>query len=320
MIEAQPQGVGKRSRTFGSYLRKATKKHNLRKLKKVGLKKLGLKKIKLKKVKLKKIELKKIELSPFTKVTLNALMGRDAYQLNPRERKVVKMMPVFERTLRVPASCFRFRMIGRRPESNILSFDRSQISRVPLMENDIFLFIDEIVRLGAPYKETILYGKLFSGKLRKLVRKGVEDPLNRLRIGSDEEFKSYYDRCLVLADSIAKHGILNMQADDGYAQAHEFGHDRNMLVAIDEHGELIHWRMAKHRLAIALALDVKSVPINVGLLSGQWLLAVAGRSRLLRPDGLKDAITLALDEAERRANAGPAFSSSGRRSATIGRP
>lgn len=244
-------------------------------------------------------------LSCFSKVKLNALMARDAFQLQTRERKLIKAMPIFTRALRVPASCFRFRMSGKRTRSNIVSFDRDQIDHIPLFENDIFVFIDEIVRQGTPYRETILYDKLFSGQLRKLIRplKSAEDPRNRTKIESEEEFKRYYDRCMSLADSIAKNGIFDMLTQDGYAQGYRFGHDRNMLVAIDEHGELIHWRMAKHRLAISLALDLKDIPVNVGFLSGHWMLSVAGRSRLLKRDGLVDAITLALDEAERRANA-----------------
>jgi len=243
-------------------------------------------------------------LSCYSKLKLNALMARDAFQLQRREQKLIKNMLISTRALRVPASCFRFRMHGRRNRCNFVSFDRGQIDHIPLFENDIFVFIDEIVRQGTPYRQTILYDKLFSGRLRKLIRplKSAQDPRNRTKIESEEEFKRYYDRCMSLADSIAKHGILDMLTQDGYAQGHRFGHDGNMLVAIDEHGELIHWRMAKHRLAISLALDIKDIPVNVGFLSGHWMLAVAGRSRLLKRHGLVDAITLALDEAERRAN------------------
>ena len=280
MLEAQSPGIEERPWTFRSSKRKVQIKP------KVG-------------------KSQKFKLSPRAKLTLNALLARDAYQLNPRERRQIMFMPVFDRALRVPASCFKFRMIGKRKQSNVVSFDRAQIDHIPLFDNDIFVFIDEIVRQRTPYRQTILYEKLISGKLRKLIRplKSSEDPRNRTKIESEEEFKRYYDRCMSLADSIAKDGIFDMLTQDGYAQGYRFGHDRNMLVAIDEHGELIHWRMAKHRLAIALALDIESMPVNVGFLSGHWILSVAGRSRLLRRNGLVTAIALALDEAERRANA-----------------
>jgi hypothetical protein len=104
-----------------------------------------------------------------------------------------------------------------------------------------------------------------------------------------------------LAESIADHGIFDMSTDGRRAQALRFGHDENILVAIDEQGELIHWRRGKHRLAISLALGLKEIPVKVALLSGHWMQAVAGHSRTWGPSGLSNAVTLALKEAETRA-------------------
>ena len=70
-----------------------------------------------------------------------------------------------------------------------------------------------------------------------------------------------------------------MSTDGRRAQALRFGHDENILVAIDERGELIYWRRGKHRLAISLALGLKDIPVKVALLSGYLDEAVAGHSR-----------------------------------------
>lgn len=248
----------------------------------------------------------KFRFSASTKITFNALLAHDAFQLKRLERKQIRNSPSFARTLTVPACCFGFRMIGRRPRSNIITFDRSQIQRKPLTEFDIFLFVDEVIKQGKPYQETTLYGKFLSGELRKPITrafKSADDPTNRTKITSEEEFSRYYTRCLSLADSIAKHGLFDLKTDEGYARGLNFGHDFNILVAIDEDGGLIHWRMGKHRLAIARALGLQAVPVNVGFLSGHWMLAVAGRARLLMRNGLDESINLAFDEAQRRANA-----------------
>jgi hypothetical protein len=68
-------------------------------------------------------------------------------------------------------------MTGRR-RHNVVSFNRDHLDRIPLVEFDTFVFVDEIVRQGLPYERTALYSKLTSGKLRKLMRplKTAEDP------------------------------------------------------------------------------------------------------------------------------------------------
>ncbi|HMK41920.1 MAG TPA: hypothetical protein VK451_10230 [Methyloceanibacter sp.] len=236
------------------------------------------------------------------KLTLNAWLGRDMCQLNSRERQQIKMMPAFNRVLRISPRSFRFRMTGRR-RHNVVTFNCDHLDRIPLVEFDTFVFVDEIVRQGLPYERTVLYKKVVSGKLRKLMRplKTAEDPRKWSSIQSEAGFKRYYDRCMRLAESIADHGIFDMSTDGRHAQALRFGHDQNILVAIDEHGELIHWRRGKHRLAISLALGLTDIPVKVALLSGHWMQAVAGSSRPLGPGGLANALTLALKEAETRA-------------------
>ena len=236
------------------------------------------------------------------KLTLNAWLGCDMCQLSSRERQQIKMMPAFNRVLRISPRSFKFRMTGRRTH-NVVTFNRDHVDRIPLVEFDTFVFVDEIVRQGLPYERTALYKKVASGKLRKLMRplKTAEDPRKWSSIQSAAEFKRYYDRCMRLAESIADHGIFDMSTDGRRAQALRFGHDENILVAIDEHGELIHWRRGKHRLAIALALKLKDIPVKAALLSGHWMKAVAGSSRPLGPGGLSNAVALALKEAETRA-------------------
>jgi hypothetical protein len=236
------------------------------------------------------------------KLTLNAWLGCDMCQLSSRERQQIKMMPAFTRVLRISPRSFKFRMTGRR-RHNVVSFNRDHLDRIPLVEFDTFVFVDEIVRQGLPYERTALYSKLTSGKLRKLMRplKTAEDPRQWGSIQSEAGFKRYYDRCMRLAESIADHGIFDMSTDGRRAQALRFGHDENILVAIDEQGELIHWRRGKHRLAISLALGLKEIPVKVALLSGHWMQAVAGHSRTWGPSGLSNAVTLALKEAETRA-------------------
>ena len=173
------------------------------------------------------------------KLTLNAWLGRDMCQLNWRERQQIKMMPAFTRVLRISPRSFKFRMTGRR-RHNVVSFNRDHLDRIPLVEFDTFVFVDEIVRQGLPYEKTALYSKLTSGKLRKLMRplKTAEDPRQWGSIQSEAGFKRYYDRCMRLAESIADHGIFDMSIDGRRAQALRFGHDENILVAIDERGEL----------------------------------------------------------------------------------
>ena len=78
------------------------------------------------------------------------------------------MMPAFTRVLRISPRSFKFRMTGRR-RHNVVSFNRDHLDRIPLVEFDTFVFVDEIVRQGLPYERTALYSKLTSGKLRKLM-------------------------------------------------------------------------------------------------------------------------------------------------------
>lgn len=238
--------------------------------------------------------------SPNSKLILNALAGRDVFILTGPERKQIKSAIVSSRTLRVPAASIRHTMKGGgEAKSNLISFERAEIARIPLVKVDTFVFIDEIIRQGKPYQQTALYAQL-GGK--RIPRRIAERPERRVFLKTEDHFLRYYERCMALADSISRQGVLDMRNESSSAYVEKFGWDHNMLIAVASDGDLIHWRMAKHRLAIAIALGITEVPVNVGFLSGHWMKQCAGNLTLMRPGGLSRAVSLALQEAEKRAN------------------
>jgi len=75
----------------------------------------------------------------------------------------------------------------------------------------------------------------------------------------------YFEKCQSLIRSIQERGM-------------ECFKDDNIGLAVTSEGRITHYRVGKHRLAIAQALGIKRIPIDILLISGKLLVErVPGR-------------------------------------------
>ena len=140
-----------------------------------------------------------------------------------------------------------------------VSIDPQQIT-ISLDELDprsVFIFIDEILLRGLSVEQTSLYRMALAGyNIRRRI--GREGEL--LQLVRYEDFESYYKRCLLLAESIAKHGVLDIDRAPADLMTRN---EKNVRILIREDGALYHYRRGKHRLAIARALGISMMPVDI---------------------------------------------------------
>jgi hypothetical protein len=125
----------------------------------------------------------------------------------------------------------------------------------------------------------------------------------RAQLKTEESIASYYERCISLTKSIKKHGVVPMYSNEGVKPRAAYGDDKDIGVAIDEDGQLSHYRRGKHRLAIATALGIERVPVVVHFISGRYMLKFIRKRVVLLPRRLLAGIRKAVDQAVRPAPA-----------------
>ncbi|HEX2257350.1 MAG TPA: hypothetical protein VHG92_11740 [Afifellaceae bacterium] len=239
-------------------------------------------------------------ISPLTRAAINLLVGRECYRFTREERRALARTITLDRTFELPTDAIGYAVRGKRRHHNVVYFDDAKLPIQPFEAHPTFVFIDEIIRQGKGYKETALYADMHRG--RRLWRQtGSEGEKARIELGSDQQFDLYYARCFRLAESIQKHGVLDLRSSEAAGFRERDAFEDNLSVGINERGEFVHYRRGKHRLAIAKVLGVRLVPATGVFVSGKYLRKEIPIWKTLLPGRLPSAISAVLDETERKA-------------------
>jgi hypothetical protein len=158
----------------------------------------------------------------------------------------------------------------------------------------------ELVEFGADYPST----PTFQGMIGAI---GRGRPFRRYGRPLDTEDKvhAYFRYFLALTDSIRTHGFREQSRIDALARDAGFEvrgsfalRQRNIGVALSADGSLLRFLGGRHRLAIAQALNLPAVPVELRLVHLDWLAAEVGRRKRAPAGALKDwarAVSLAAD-------------------------
>jgi hypothetical protein len=158
----------------------------------------------------------------------------------------------------------------------------------------------ELVEFGADYPST----PTFQGMMHAVRR---SRPLRRYGRPLDTEDKvhAYFRYFLALTDSIRAHGfraqhrLSALPRDRGFEVRGSFAlRQRDIGVAMSADGRLLRFLGGRHRLAIAQALKVPAVPVELRLVHLDWLAAEVARRNRAPAVALQDwakAVSLAAD-------------------------
>lgn len=133
---------------------------------------------------------------------------------------------------------------------------------------------------------------------------------NRIALDTIDKLDSYFKYYLALIDDIEKNGILphsDLGLRDQTGHRHRWTRtlwqdlaERDIGVAINANGRLVRHTSGKHRMAIALSLDLPRIPVEIRLVHARWLQRQSEKLGL----SPKEALLATLEEA--RANGWPA--------------
>ena len=158
----------------------------------------------------------------------------------------------------------------------------------------------ELVEFGADYPSTPTFQRMM-----RAISGGR--PFRRYGRALDTEDKvhAYFRYFLGLTDSIRTHGfreqsrLAALARDPGFEVRGTFAwRQRNIGVALNADGRLLRFLGGRHRLAIAQALKLPAVPVELRLVHLDWLAAEVARRKRAPTVALKDwarAVSLAAD-------------------------
>ena len=144
---------------------------------------------------------------------------------------------------------------ARWPIGTVLDGDWDEARRIPIDTHwKIPSFSQRFIQ-GLPWEDTALFQRVYEPEFLRKGRVRGADDLGQLA----RRYERVYD---TLYESIRQHGFLTPtleQPDISF-----------MYVHIGRAGELLFTRGGNHRLGIALALGLRSVPVRVGVRHLQW--------------------------------------------------
>lgn len=125
------------------------------------------------------------------------------------------------------------------------------------------------------FKETLIYSRYL-----EMMEQGYTISRNRAAVNSRERLDDYFERFASLYRSIEQNGVMRMRdvrrsgdlpgsTAPGKSCDHASNHD--IGIAIGPRGEIAVLPGAQHRLAVASALKLGKVPVQVRMVHGEWL-------------------------------------------------
>ena len=147
----------------------------------------------------------------------------------------------------------------------------SQIASTPVHKE-----MSQIVEAGLDYRATEAFAAL-----NRIASEGRPTQRNGVVLKGRDEIEAYFRYCVGLITSVREHGIARQQfgsfnnpagaADRRVRSMALDWTERDVGVAINADGELIRHLGGKHRTAIAQALHLPSMPVEVRMVHVNWL-------------------------------------------------
>lgn len=149
----------------------------------------------------------------------------------------------------------------------------------------IHLEMHEIAAAGKDIRDTRAYGNLMLA-----IKLGRPSRRNNIRLATVEAVEAYLGYCRGLIKSMRKRGVMR-HAESGPFHGLRIKHwnarspvhdssERDIGVAITENGELIRHLGGKHRTAIAQALKLPVLPVEIRMVHTSWLAKQVERTGL----------------------------------------
>ena len=107
---------------------------------------------------------------------------------------------------------------------------------------------------------------------------------NDVPLDSERVIDAYFEHYLYLIESIRRSGVLprievpRSTADSLVRSAKTEKEEREIQIAIGPEGELLRLGTGRHRTAIAQALELELIPVEIRLIHAKWLLRLVERS------------------------------------------
>ncbi|MEH6403326.1 MAG: hypothetical protein V7750_08135 [Sneathiella sp.] len=117
---------------------------------------------------------------------------------------------------------------------------------------------EELIALGWDYRKAECYQNYrIALKANKLIRR------QNVLLDSIEKIDQYFEKFKALHDSIKKHGLVSSNSNSSIKKS--ILTQRNIGVAIDQNGTLIKLSNGKHRYALAHALNLPFIPVEINM-------------------------------------------------------
>ena len=138
----------------------------------------------------------------------------------------------------------------------------------------------ELVQYRADYAEMPAFRTMLDriGKNKPIARYGM-------RLDSEEKLHAYFRYFLELIDSIKAHGFRDQRSLQGVpvpqglmVRGRYSRRQRDIGAALGEDGRLLRFLGGRHRTAIAQALRLPAIPVEIRLVHADWLAAEARRA------------------------------------------
>jgi hypothetical protein len=146
----------------------------------------------------------------------------------------------------------------------------------PLRRSPVHRELSQLVAAGLDFRRTPAY----EGQLRA-AREGRPVRRNGVTLATTGQVEDYFRYCAEVVTSIRRHGVVRRdelgrigvsRPDHGKARPAALDRvERDIGVAVNADGELIRHLGGKHRTAIAKALRLPSIPVEVRFVHVRWL-------------------------------------------------
>lgn len=168
---------------------------------------------------------------------------------------------------------------------------------MPIASSPIHREMHELAGAGKNMRDTRAYRTL-----RRAIALGRPSRRNNVTLDSLEAIEAYLNYCRDLIKSMRKRGVvrhsqslafhrLRIKHRDARSPLHD-STERDVGVAIAEDGELIRHLGGKHRTAVAMALQLPSLPVEIRMVHAGWLRRQVERTGLAPHLALVDGVRL----------------------------
>jgi hypothetical protein len=213
------------------------------------------------------------------KTRKNLVLGRESYPLTSDENKYLYRNHPFSKTHWIDADRIIYAANWPEIKGELILYDC--IGKLDLFaSHSTSIFIRELIVQKIPLEETRLYKRMSERRwVRPVILGGrrVKLPLN-----THENMLAYFDKCQSLIKGIQDSGV-------------KASKDENIGIAITSEG-IAFFRRGHHRLAIAQALGIKRIPIDIILISAQFLVERVPRWQLWSNSAMVRAVNEVLSD------------------------